>query len=98
MDRIIVIKNGFGFNDDYVWVLFLSELVYDVLYGLDFALEMSYNPLKCLDMILAVGHINCHTYVGCVAAAIEVRKELGASLKLQAYSECFCCIGYVFDQ
>ena len=70
MDRIIIIKNGFGLNDDYVWILFLSELVYDVLYGLNFALEMPYNPLKCLDMGFIVGHINCHTYVDHVAAAI----------------------------
>ena len=83
MDRIVIIKNGFGFNDDYIWILFLSELVYDVLYGLNFLLEMSYNPLKCLDMSLVVGHINRHMYVGHMAAAIEVRKELGASLKSQ---------------
>ena len=24
-------KNGFGVNDDYGWVFFLTELVYDVL-------------------------------------------------------------------
>ena len=69
---VIIIKNWFSLNDDYVWVLFLSELVYDVLYGLNFALEMSYNPLKCLDMSLVVEHINRHMYVGHVAAAIEV--------------------------
>ena len=84
MDRIIIIKKkGFSFNDDYIWILFLSELVYDVLYSLNFALEVLYNLLKCLDMGLVIGHINCHMYVGCVAAAIEVQKELGAPLKLQ---------------
>ena len=69
---MVIIKNWFSHNDDYVWILFLPELVYDVLYG-----------LKCLDMGLVVGHINCHMYVGHVAAAIEVRKRLGAPLKLQ---------------
>ena len=80
---VVIVKNWFSLNDDYIWVLFLSELVYDVLYGLNFSLEMSYNPLKCLDMSLFLGHINRHTYVGRVAAVIEVQKELGAPLKLQ---------------
>ena len=84
MDRIVVVKNErFGVNDYDVGILFLLELVYDVLYSLYFALEVSYNPLKCLDMGVVVGHINRHTYVGRVAAAIEVRNELGAPLKSQ---------------
>ena len=44
---------------------------------------MPYNPLKCLDIDLIVGHINHHMYIGRVAAAIEVQSELGAPLKSQ---------------
>ena len=70
MDWFFIVKKWFCLNENQVWVLFLTELVYNVLDGLYFALQVPDYLLKCLDVGMIVGHINCHMYMGHVAAVI----------------------------